>query len=134
MPIRAPTLQCISVWLQLQCSYVHFQHRNNSTKLAPCSTIQSVKNSATQYSTARHGTVLYLNKKGFSVTRVSRAECDLHPVWIWGPIKDLSGFPGLPFRVNRVLQRVHGSFPLSPWMCPGHWGAEEHARGCGYIR
>ena len=133
MPICAPTLQCISLWLQLQCSYVHFHQRNNSTKPAHCSTIQSVKNSATQYSTVQHGTVLYLNRNGSSDSRVSRAECDLHPVWIWSPIKDVSGLPDVPFSVDRVLQRVHGSFPLSRWMCPGHWGAEEHARGFGYI-
>ena len=130
MPICAPTIQCISVWLQLQCSYVHFHHRNNSTKPAHCSTIESVKKTAMQYSAVQHGTVLYLNKNGSSDSRLLRAECDLHPVWIWGPIKDVCGFRRVPFWVNRVLQRVHGSFSLSPWMCPGHWAAEQDAWGC----
>ena len=119
MPIRAPTLQCIAVRLQLQCCYVHFHHRNNSTKPA-CSTMQSLENSATQYCTVQHGTVLYLNKNGPLDSRVWRTECDPHPVWISGPIKDVSGFPGAPFRVNRLLQRVHGSFLLSLLICPGH--------------
>ena len=90
MPVRAPTLQCISVWLQIQCYYVHFPHRNNSTKPAHYSTIQSAKDSATQYCTVQHGTVLYLNNNGSSVSRVSRAERDLHLVWIWGRVIDLT--------------------------------------------
>ena len=124
MPIRAPTLQCISVWLQLQCSYVHVHQRNYSTKPAHCSTIQWAKNSAMHYSTVQHGMVLYLNQRSSSDSRVSRAECDLHPVWILCPMKDVSGFLGVPFWINRGLQRVHASFPLSPWMCRGHCGAQ----------
>ena len=38
----------------------------------------------------QHGTVLYLNNNGSSVSRVSRAECDLHPVWILGRVVDLT--------------------------------------------
>ena len=85
MPIRAHTLQCISLWFHLQCSYVHLHHRSNTTQPVHCTTIQSVKDSAAQDSTVQHGSVLYLKK-------MSRAESDLHPVWLSGPIKDVSRF------------------------------------------
>ena len=49
-----------------------------------------MKNSATQYRTVQLGTVLYLNNKGCSDLRVSRAECDLHPIQTWGRVVDLT--------------------------------------------
>ena len=38
----------------------------------------------------QHGTVLYLNNNSSSVSRMSCTECDLHPVWIWVRVVDLT--------------------------------------------
>ena len=38
----------------------------------------------------QQGTVLYLNNNGSLVSRMLRAECDLHPVWTWGRVVDLT--------------------------------------------
>ena len=107
MPVRAPTLHFFSVWLQLQCSYVQVHHRNNITKPAGCSTIQSVKNSATQCRTVQHSTVLYLNNSGSWVSRVSRADSDLQPVWIWGTVVDLTMAPMVVVKAGDTVHSLY---------------------------